>query len=131
MPAIDEPARHDLYVGLEELLGSKRAGTLMSMLPTVDWTQVATKDDLRQLEERIEARMDARFARADARVSDLETRMEARFAHVDARFDTFEHRLESRFDRKIQELTRTLLLGMVGAMFTMTSLFLGVIALVV
>ncbi len=132
MSTIDERARHELYRGAEELFGTERADTLMSLLPPVGWADVATKDDLRQLEDRIDARMDARFARVDARFANvdvqfanLELRMDTRFAQVDAKF--FE--LEGRLDRSLREQTRTLMLGLVGAMFTMTSLCLGTITL--
>jgi hypothetical protein len=37
----------------------------------------------------------------------------------------------SRFERALREQTRTLMLGLVGAMVTMTSLCLGAIALAV
>jgi len=74
----------------------------------------------RQLEERIEARMEARFASVDAR-----------FDQVDLRFSETETRLQSRFDQALREQTRTLMLGTVGALFTMTSVCLGAIALAV
>ena len=38
---------------------------------------------------------------------------------------------QSRLERALREQTRTLMLGLVGAMFTMTSLCLGAIALAV
>jgi hypothetical protein len=71
---IDERARHDLYLGLEELMGAKRADALMGLLPPVGW--------------------------ADARL------------HAE-----------------LGSLLRTLLLGLVGALATMTSLCLAAIAL--
>jgi hypothetical protein len=144
---VDEPARHDLYRGLEELLGSKRADTLMSMLPGVGWADVATRqsvrDDLRQLEGRVDARftrleasIDVRFARVDARIAsveaqlrDVETRMDAGFSQVDLRFNESESRIGSYLDRALREQTRTLMVGMVGAIFTMTSLCLGALTL--
>ena len=147
MSIVDEPARHDLYRGLEELLGSKRADTLMSMLPGVGWADVATRqgvrDDLRQLEGRVEARfikleavIDVRFARVDARVAsveaqlrDVETRMDAGFSQVGLRFNESESRIRSYLDRALREQTRTLMLGMVGAMFIVTSLCLGALTL--
>ena len=61
MSIVDEPARHDLYRGVEELLG--------------------------------------------------------------------ESRIRSYLDRALRVQTRTLMLGMVGAMFTMTSLCLGALTL--
>lgn len=100
MTNLDERARHELYRAAEQLLGEKQANTLMSLLPPVGWADVATKDDLHQLE----ARMDVRFAE-------------------------MESRLEARLERALREQTRTLTLGLVGALATMTSLCLGAVAL--
>ena len=47
--AIDERARHQLYLRLEEHLGAEAATTLMEHLPPTDWADVATKRDLDQL----------------------------------------------------------------------------------
>lgn len=147
MSIVDEPARHDLYRALQELLGDKRADTLMSMLPGAGWADVATRqgvrDDLRQLEGRVddrfiklEAVIDVRFARVDARVAsveaqlrDVETRLDSGFSQVDLRFNESESRIRSYLDRALRAQTRTLMLGMVGAMFTMTSLGLGALTL--
>jgi hypothetical protein len=55
--------------------------------------------------------------------------MDGRFAHVDVRFTELQSRVESRLERSIGELSRTLLLGLVGSLATMTSLCVGAIAL--
>lgn len=52
--AIDERSRHELYLKLEQLLGSQEATTLMEHLPPIGWADVATKRDL----DHLEARMD-------------------------------------------------------------------------
>jgi len=49
--AIDERARHQLYLRLEEQLGAEAATTLMEYLPPTGWSDVATKRDLDQLRE--------------------------------------------------------------------------------
>jgi hypothetical protein len=53
--AIDERARHELYLRLEEHLGPEAATTLMEHLPPVGWADVATKRDLDQLADRLRA----------------------------------------------------------------------------
>jgi hypothetical protein len=192
---LDERARHERYRAFEELLGTDEhrprgspatrqrlvvarvlaaqsvltgADTLMTRLPPVGWADAATKDDLRQLEARLELRMDARVDGQDARFSQLETRLaqldagvdarftqmeagiEARFAHAEARTDAkfaivdrrFEHvdarfaqmdarfsQVESQVDRSLRDQTRTLVVGLVGALFTMTSLCPGAMRL--
>ena len=47
--AIDERARHQLYLRLEERLGPEAATTLMEHLPPTGWADVATKRDLDHL----------------------------------------------------------------------------------
>ncbi len=147
---IDERARHELYRAVEQLLGTATADTLMTLLPPVGWADVATKDDLHQLEARLDTRWDARFTRLEARLDDLAAGLDARFAHAEARTDAkfaivearFENvdgrfaridtrfaQLEGQLDRSLREQTRTLMLGLVGAMFTMTSLCLGAVSL--
>ena len=44
--AIDESKRQDLYLVATEKLGRKEADTLMALLPTSVWEDVATKTDL-------------------------------------------------------------------------------------
>ena len=47
--AIDERARHELYLRLEQQLGAEAATTLMEHSPPTGWSEVATKRDLDQL----------------------------------------------------------------------------------
>jgi hypothetical protein len=56
---IDERRRHELYVALEELIGAGPTETLMSLLPPVGWANVATKQDLAQVEHLLDARIDS------------------------------------------------------------------------
>ena len=55
--AIDERSRHEMYLGLEQLLGPQVADALMAHLPPVGWAEIATKHDLAALEDRLELRM--------------------------------------------------------------------------
>ncbi len=52
---VDERGRHRLHQRLELLLGRAEAATLMTLLPPVDWSEVGTKQDLRELEARLAA----------------------------------------------------------------------------
>jgi hypothetical protein len=101
--AIDERARHDLFSRLEEILGQEHATVLMEHLPPVGWADVATKQDLDQLEARLEARID--FVESG----------------LGARIDVSEQRLLATFRAEINAQTRimifsmaTVLLGMAG-----------------
>jgi len=55
-----EARRRDLYDGLDELLGTERAETLMAYLPAHESTDLATKENI--------ARLDARFDRLEAQL---------------------------------------------------------------
>jgi hypothetical protein len=56
---VNERSRHQLHQRLREVLGPEAAGTLMAHLPPAGYSELATKSDLRQLEERLELKMDA------------------------------------------------------------------------
>ena len=63
--SIDERRRHALYERLEGVLEAEHADTLMELLPPVGWADVATKQDLAALEQRMDLRFEAmehRFA---------------------------------------------------------------------
>jgi hypothetical protein len=66
--AVSEARRRDLYNSLDELLGTELAETLMAYLPAYESTELATKDDIRRLDDRfdrIEDRLDAVNQRLD------------------------------------------------------------------
>jgi hypothetical protein len=107
----DEQARHRLHQRLDDVLGHDEAGTLMSSLPPIDWTQLATRDDLLVLRTelggfrtelggfRIEldgfrAEVDRRFVEVDRHFVEVDRR----FDEVDRRFDALEERLDTRLD---------------------------------
>ena len=62
--ALDERARHHLYLRLEEQLGPEAATTLMEHLPPTGWADVATKRDLDKLEVRLKAELLAEVHKA-------------------------------------------------------------------
>jgi hypothetical protein len=55
--AADERARHELYQQAEAAMSRESADTLMELLPPVGWADVATKQDLVALGDRLEARI--------------------------------------------------------------------------
>jgi hypothetical protein len=115
----------------------------------------ATKDDLRQLEARIDARfqavnarfiaVDGRFATMGDRVNEVEQqtqslarRFEARFRSLDNRLDAtrtqIDHvrlQLSSQIDHARRDLGRIVLLGLVGTTVSTAGLCLGTIVLVI
>ena len=98
--ALDERARHELFLRLEEILGPEPAETLMEMMPPVGWADVATKRDL------------------DA----IEQRMDLRFEALDHKLDGFKHELLATFRGEllttVTAQTRTLVLANLGAVLT-------------
>jgi hypothetical protein len=76
--AVSEARRRDLYNVLDELLGTEEADTLMAYLPAYETIDVATKDDVRRLESRLDA-MDARFDRIEDRLNRIEERLDRFF----------------------------------------------------
>ena len=62
--------------------------------------EVATKSDLRELESRLNAKLETKFGELDARVSNLETSMgklETKISSVDTRLIQMEASIETRF----------------------------------
>ena len=101
--ALDERARHELFLRLEQALGSESAETLMELLPPVGWADVATKRDLDALEQR-----------------------------MDLRFEAFEHKLLAAFRAELLDQsnlitaqTKTLIIANVGTVFSLAALAFG------
>ena len=106
MAPVDERSRHQLYVTLETLetlMGHEEVDTMMSLLPPVGWADVATKQDLLALEERLDLRFEA----------------------LDHRFEALDHRFATKDD--LDARFRTMLVTLVGLLLTQTSLLLTVL----
>jgi hypothetical protein len=58
---VSDAERLDLMRWFEENMGPQRAATMMNLISPVPWQDIATKQDLAQLEARLEARLDARL----------------------------------------------------------------------
>ena len=65
---VDERSRLQLAEALKRALGDEEGITLMELLPPVGWADIATKDDLRSI--------DARLDRIEVRVGTLESRFD-------------------------------------------------------
>ena len=126
--ALDERARHELFLRLEQVLGADEADTLMELLPPVGWADVATKRDLDALEER----MNLRFELVDQRFDALEQRFESlgpRFESLGPRFEAVEYKLLAAFRGELSSAvgsqTKTLLFANVAAIVTVAALAFG------
>ena len=115
---VDDRSRHELYRRLEEVLGMEAATTLIEHLPPAGWADVATKQDLTNLEDRIELRFNA-----------LEERFEERFKGLDWRFEGLDDRLRggmselrAAFEHELRGQTNTVVFGLVSVVLTMAVL---------
>ena len=119
--ALDERARHELFLRLEQVLGADQADTLMELLPPVGWAEVATKRDLDGLEERV----NLRFELVDQRFEALDQRFEA----LDQRFEGLQDKLLAAFRGELLSTvgtqTKTLVIANVGTVLSMAVLAFG------
>ena len=106
--ALDERARHELFLRLEQVLGAASAETLMEMLPPVGWADVATKRDLDALEERMNLRFEQVELRFENRFEAIEQRFEALEQRLDQRFEASEHKLLAAFRAELLAQSNTI-----------------------
>jgi hypothetical protein len=106
--AIDERARHELYLRLEEQLGAEAASTLMEHLPPTGWSEVASKRDLDQLRVVMKADLDHYQAATRADFDHLSevTRLE---------IERLGDQLRGEIHKALTEQTRTVVLTAVLA----------------
>lgn len=116
--AVDERARHELHVKLEEVLGAKRAATLMAQLPPVGWAGVATKRDFVELEQRLSLR----FEEVERRFEEVERRLEVR---LDAAHHELVALFRGEFISAVTAQTRTMIFSLVGALAAVSGLALA------
>ena len=104
--AVDERRRSELFRAASEALGEEPAATMFELLPPAG-VDVATKDDIARIEQRLDARIDGLEQRLDGRIDGLEQRMDDRFEaqrrEMDARFAA----LDARLDRLRDEVVAT------------------------
>lgn len=131
--AIDESKRQDLYLVVTEKFGRKEADTLMTLLPTSVWEDVATKTDLElhsallkiQFNEvhndlRTEisgVRTELKGDIADLRAENASLRTELKGDIADVRLEIAELRTE------MHHMFRKNYMVMISAIFTINSLF--------
>jgi hypothetical protein len=119
---IDEQSRHQLYVKLEEVLGSEEASILMEHLPPVGWADVATKRDLDQLaadfnrgHDRLAGEIDHLRESFGRELDELERRNQIEHKRL-------EHALLAAFRGELIVQTRTMMFALASAVLTMGGL---------
>ena len=113
--AITEKDRHELYRRLEEILGPDEANTLMEHLPPVGWADVATKDDLHQLESRLDTKIDNLDTRLSSRIDTLESDLHTEIADLKTELHS-----TLRTDAYLTMGAMAALVGLVSAVSTLT-----------
>jgi hypothetical protein len=76
--ATHERSRHQMYLKLEEVLGSEEADTLMNHLPPTGWADVARKSDLDQLAVATKRDLENLGLRLESKMESMESRFEAK-----------------------------------------------------
>jgi hypothetical protein len=120
---IDERRCHELYVALEDMIGTEQADTLMSMLPPTGWADVATKRDLGHTDDLLNVRIDGLRVQFNEKIDGVR-------AELTEKIDGLGHRLEARFEASLRSTTRMLFATFVGIMIAMTSALMTTLVLV-
>ncbi|MXW61823.1 MAG: hypothetical protein F4Y27_10940 [Acidimicrobiaceae bacterium] len=105
MPAGEEE-RLALLRRLTEAIGADAARTIMESLPPMQWDQLATKDDLKALEERLVNKFGGEFNKVYGEIGKLN----GEFANVRGEIKD----LRGSISLEISKQTRTLVFTMVG-----------------
>jgi hypothetical protein len=130
--ALEQRARHELFLRLEQVLGPEPAESLMEMMPPVGWADVATKRDLDALEQRIDLRFEAldhKFEGMDHRFEAMDHKFEAKFEAMNHQLEATKHELVALFRGEllttVTTQTRTLVLANLGAVLSTAILAFG------
>ena len=129
-----EQRRFRMRAALGEQLGDEVAESLMDSLPPFDWMQIATKDDIRRLEARLDG-TDHQFASINHRLDNLSERLDnvdQRFDNVDQRFEVVDTKfdlIDQRFDLLETKLGAKMLRMSIGSTVTSVGVLAGLMAL--
>ncbi|MCY4163542.1 MAG: hypothetical protein OXE93_04920 [bacterium] len=121
---IGDRRRLALMLRLNEVLGEEEASTIMESLPPTIWQNIATKDDLNDLADRLCAQFDSKFAKVDAEFAKVDgefakvnAKVDGGFAKVDAEFALIRGEMEKNKGEIMQMMasqTRTIILALTG-----------------
>ena len=106
---MSDSQRHQLYRTLDSTLGEEATRTVIELFPTVDWTNVATKDDI------VNARIDGLEKSLRAEMAAHRFQTEAAFSQMATKSDLMDLRSELNSDQ------RTSVLAMISAMALLMS----------
>jgi hypothetical protein len=113
--AIDESKRQDLYLVATEKFGRKEADTLMTLLPTSVWEDIATKTDLELHDALLKLQINEVHNDLKTEIADLRAELKGDIA--DVRLEIAELRTE------MHQMFRKNYMVMISAIFAINSLF--------
>lgn len=116
--AVDERARHALHQRLDEVLGPEFTGTLMELLPKVEWADVATKQDVDDLGRRMDTeigglRTETRELRSE--MGELRTEVHHEIGELRTELRTGLAGVRADLHRELAANQRQLMFGLFGA----------------
>jgi hypothetical protein len=124
--AIDESKRQDLYLVATEKFGRKEADTLMTLLPTSVWEDVATKTDLELHDALLKLQINEVHNDLKTEIADLRAELKGDIADLRAELkgDFADVRLEiAELRTEMHQMFRKNYMVMISAIFAINSLF--------
>ncbi len=124
--AIDESKRQDLYLVATEKFGRKEADTLMTLLPTSVWEDVATKTDLELHDALLKLQINEVHIDLKTEIADLRAELKGDIADLRAELkgDIADVRLEiAELRTEMHQMFRKNYMVMISAIFAINSLF--------
>ena len=131
--AIDESKRQDLYLVATEKFGRKEADTLMTLLPTSVWEDVATKTDLELHSSLLKIQFNEVHNDLRTEISGVRTELKSDVASLrgeiaslrgELKGDIADVRLEiAELRTEMHQMFRKNYMVMISAIFTINSLF--------
>jgi hypothetical protein len=124
--AIDESKRQDLYLVASEKFGRKEADTLMTLLPTSVWEDVATKTDLELHDALLKLQINEVHNDLKTEIADLRAELKGDIADLRAELkgDIADVRLEiAELRTEMHQMFRKNYMVMISAIFAINSLF--------
>jgi hypothetical protein len=124
--AIDESKRQDLYLVATEKFGRKDADTLMTLLPTSVWEDVATKTDLELHDALLKLQINEVHNDLKTEIADLRAELKGDIADLRAELkgDIADVRLEiAELRTEMHQMFRKNYMVMISAIFAINSLF--------
>ena len=124
-----EAQRFELQQKLIEVLKERPANTLMESLPPIDWHELATKDDLAALEDRMDARFEVVDIRLEALRTELGAKIDTGLTDLNAKIDTGLADVRGETKLGLAKQTYVILAGVAAALAAaMTPVYIALFA---